>query len=101
VSQRVRIEWPPGSGRAANYTEAERELMNDLRRQCEEGEITFDQLARQVNAIHDLKVYLDASLIEEEPKPTKPEEPPEQSSLFPIPEKARRTLEGGNHAEPF
>jgi hypothetical protein len=90
----VRIEWPPGSGRIASYTEAERELMNDLRRQCERGEITSERLEQQVNIIHDLKFLVDASLIEEDKEEDKESEPlAEPSTLFPIPEKAQRYLD--------
>jgi hypothetical protein len=93
VSKRWRIEWPPGSGRVGRYTDAECEMMYDLLRQCEEGEITARQLERQVNVIHDLKVYLNASLVEEEKSEPEPEELFEPSTLFPIPEKAQRVLD--------
>lgn len=89
---RTRIEWPPGSGRVGEYTDAERELVNDLRRQFERGEITVDELKRQVTVIHDLKVDLKAHLMET-PKEAAPEPEAEQSTLFPIPEKARLAIE--------
>ena len=79
------VEWPRGSGRVAEYTDAERELMTDLIVQYERGEITVEELQRQVDVLHDLKVDLDAHLVET-PKEKEPEPVPEQSELFPIPE---------------
>jgi hypothetical protein len=90
---RWRFEWPPGSGRAASYTDAERQLMKDLIAQCERGEIAMEELQRQVNIIHDLKVQVDATLVEEKQEQKEEEETFEPSTLFPIPEKAQRVLD--------
>ena len=85
------VEWPRGSGRVAEYTDAERELMTDLIVQYERGEITVEELQRQVDVLHDLKVDLDAHLVET-PKEKEPEPVPVQSELFPIPEEIAQEL---------
>jgi hypothetical protein len=69
--------------------------MNSLRRQAERGEITVAELRRQVAVFHDIKIEFNATMIEEGERPMEmPMEMPEQSSLFPIPEKVQRMIEG-------
>lgn len=54
------IEWPPGSGRSAEYDDAEFELLRSLQQRCERGEITQEQLGREIGHLHDAKVELEA-----------------------------------------
>jgi hypothetical protein len=58
-----KIEWPPGSGRVAEYEPHELDDIRALNKQHERGEITDAELQRQVALIHDLKVELGARIL--------------------------------------
>jgi hypothetical protein len=74
------IEWPPGSGRVATYSDAEYDLMTALLRRAESGEVPAAQIRREIDTFHDLKYELGATMVENgEPEP---KQEPEQPSLF-------------------
>ena len=62
------IEWPPSSGRQADYSTAELALVRKLREQYDAGAISRAELETQVGVLHDLKVECDASVVEDEPQ---------------------------------
>lgn len=86
----MRIEYPAESGVFADYSDAERSLMRDFYRAAADGEITVEERDRDLAFIHDLKVYLDATLV------TEPEVEeivfPARDSPFQIPPRARARL---------
>jgi hypothetical protein len=60
----IEIEWPKGSGRFADYTEAEYAFMREFVRQYERGEITCEEMVNQVTAFHDLKVEFGLDVVQ-------------------------------------
>lgn len=59
------IEWPPGSGRRADYSLTELGLLASLRAQLDAGTLSPEDWMAQVNVIHDLKVDLGAEQLDD------------------------------------
>lgn len=60
----IGIEWPKGSGRFADYTEAEYAFMREFVRQYERSEITCEEMVNQVTTLHDLKVEFGLDVVQ-------------------------------------
>lgn len=75
------FEWPPLSGRIANYSEDELQYIREFFRQKERGEITEGECSRQIGHCHDLKVEFGVHLIKNDigKKPDTPPEPQQQA----------------------
>lgn len=52
----TKLEWPPGSGRVAEYTDQERAFMRRFAEQKARGEISAAECNLQIGHFHDLKV---------------------------------------------
>lgn len=52
----MRFEWPPGSGRSADYSVDEYLFLGGFIDQCKRGEITREEMVNQITTLHDLKV---------------------------------------------
>jgi hypothetical protein len=61
----MKIEWPAGSGRVADYNPQELALVRNLVARCRRGEITQEQLELELGHFHDAKVELGAELAAE------------------------------------
>lgn len=66
----LKIEWPPRSGRVAEYTTDELEYVRGFIRRKEAGEITAAALNLQIGHIHDVKVEFGVDLIEDDVGPS-------------------------------
>lgn len=51
-----RIEWPPGSGRVARYSDADVAQVQEIVDWCEAGKISQRELGAAVEAIHEAKM---------------------------------------------
>ena len=60
----IGIEWPKGSGRFADYTEAEYAFMREFVRQYERSEITCEEMVNHVTTLHDLKVEFGLDVVQ-------------------------------------
>ena len=63
------MEWPQGSGRIANYSDAELAYIRVFIRQHEAGEITAEVMERQISHCHDLKIEFGVDLIKDDSGP--------------------------------
>jgi hypothetical protein len=93
-----RIEWPPGSGVAADYSPAERDVIRSLFHARDEERITDEEMRRDVGLLHELKAILGATIL---PAPAEAEqtvlpvaEMPDPDSAFQIPGRALARLRG-------
>jgi hypothetical protein len=83
----TRVEWPEGSGRFADYTDAEVEFMHGFRRQRDAGEITHEEMINQINAFHDLKVEFGVDIVAIDAVPDT-QAKAHDASVFPDPSRA-------------